>query len=90
MHIRDIEKRRRILTSHMLLEAKEKIDNIVFTCAILQHAQWQVAGRGHDVAGDFPEYSMDHRIIYLRGGPADRSYVGSDNIDVCDVEVECE
>ncbi len=50
-------------------------------------------GRGHYVAADyFPEYSMDHRIIGLRYGTADRSCqcVGSDNIDICDVEVECE
>jgi hypothetical protein len=46
--------------------------------------------RGHDVAADFPEYSMDHRILDLRCGPADRSCVGSDNIHTCDVEVECE
>ena len=49
-----------------------------------------MAGRGHDVAADFPEYIMDHRVIDLRCGPADRSCVGSDNIDTCDVEVECE
>jgi hypothetical protein len=30
---------------------------------------------------------MDQRIIDLWRGPADRSYVGSDNIDICDVEV---
>ena len=47
-------------------------------------------GRGQDAAADFPEYSMDHRMIYLRCGPADRSCVGSDNIDICDVEVESE
>ncbi len=49
-----------------------------------------MAGLGHDVAADFPEYNMDHRIIYLRCGPADRSCAGSDNIDICNVEVECE
>ncbi len=30
---------------------------------------------------------MDQRKIYLRRGPADISYVGSGNIDDCDVEV---
>ncbi len=35
-------------------------------------------------------HSMDQRTIGLRRGSADRSYVGSDNIDFCDVEVECE
>ena len=49
---------------------------------LIEHPyKWQ------DVAADFPGYSMDPRIIDLWRGPADRSYVGSDNIDICDVEV---
>ncbi len=78
------------ITCHF--KPKKKIDNIAFTCAMSQHAHWawQMAGRGHDVAADFSEYSMDHRVIDLRCCPADRSCVGSDNINLCNVEVECE
>jgi hypothetical protein len=38
MHILNIGKRRRILKNRMLLQATEKIDTIVFTCAILRRA----------------------------------------------------
>jgi hypothetical protein len=83
MHILDIGKGLHILKNHMLLQATAKIDNIGFTCMLIEHDKWQ------DVAADFPEYSMDQRIIYLWRCPADISYVGSGNIDDCDVEVEC-
>ncbi len=90
-----LKKRWLILKNHMLLHAKEKIDNIVFTCAILhnmliEHDKWQDEDEDDDVAADFPELSMDQRIVNLRHCPADRSgYVGSGNINDCDVEVEC-
>jgi hypothetical protein len=77
----------------MLLQAKEKIDNIVFTCAcnmLIEHDKWHDEDEDDDVAADFPKYSIDQRIKVLQRGPADRSYVGGDNIDICDVEVECE
>ncbi len=34
--------------------------------------------------------TVDHRIIDLLRSLADRCYVGSDNIDICHVEVECD
>jgi hypothetical protein len=57
---------------------------------LIEHDKLQDEDEDDDVAADFPEYSMDKRIIYLRSGPADISYVGSGNIDDCDVEVVCE
>ncbi len=54
---------------------------------LIEHDKWQDEDEDDDVAPDFPEYSMDQRIIYLRRDPADVSYVGSGNIDDCDVEV---
>ncbi len=88
-----LKKRRHILKNHMLLQVIEKIDNIVFTCAIIQnmlieHDKWQDEDEDDDVAANFPELRMDQRIIDLRRSPADRSYVGSGNIDDCDVQVE--
>ncbi len=76
----------------MLLQAKAKIDHIVFTCAIsqnmlIEHDKWD---EDDDVAANFPEFSMHKKIIDLRRGPADRSYVESGDIDDCDFEVECE
>jgi hypothetical protein len=57
---------------------------------LIEHDKWQDEDEDDDVAADFPEFSMDQRIIDLRRGPADRSYVRSGNIDDCDVQVECE
>jgi hypothetical protein len=94
MHIRDFEKRRGILNNHMLLQTTEEIDNIVFTCSIcnmlIEHDKWQDDDEEEDVAAAFQEYSMDQTIVDLRRGPTDRSYVGSGNIDDCNVELECE
>ncbi len=90
-----LKKRWRILKNHMLIRNKTRIDNIVFTCAILQtmlveHDTWADDDDDNDVAADIPEHSMDERIINIRNGPVDRSYVGSGNIIQSDVEVESE
>jgi hypothetical protein len=74
--------------------SQRKNFNIVFTCAILldmliEHDKWQDED-DDDVAANFPEYSMDQRIIDLCRCPADSSHVGSSIFDNCDVEVECE
>ncbi len=56
----------------------------------IEHDKWQDEDEDDGVAADFPEYSMVQRTRDLRRGPADRSYVGGGNIDICDVEVEYE
>jgi hypothetical protein len=57
---------------------------------LIEHDKWQDEDEDDDVAADFPEYSIDQRTIDLQCCPADRTCVGSWNIDDCDVEVECE
>ncbi len=57
---------------------------------LIEHDKLQDEEEDDDVEADFQEYSMDQRIMYLRRGPPDISYVGSGNIDDCDVEVVCE
>ncbi len=55
---------------------------------LIEHDKWHDEDEDDDFAADFPEYSMesmDQRIKYLRRGPGDTSYVGSGNIDDCDV-----
>ncbi len=61
-----------------------------FCTMLIEHYKRQDEDEDDDVAADFPEYSMDQRKLYLRRGPADISYVGSGNIDDCDVEHVCE
>jgi hypothetical protein len=61
-----------------------------FCTMLIEHDKLQDEDEDDDVEADFQEYSMDQRLIYLRRGPSDISYVGSGNIDDCDVEVVCE
>jgi hypothetical protein len=54
-------------TDHMLIRDKARIDNIVFTCAILhnmliENDKWEDEDDIDDVAADIPEHSMDERI----------------------------
>ena len=67
------------------------MDNIVFTCAIvhnmhLENDKWDDEYDEDNIAADIPELSMDERIISIRNGPVDRSFVGSGNIMQCNVE----
>ena len=75
----------------LLLQDTEKSTTLFlhgqFCIMLIEHDKLQDEDEDDDVEADFPEYSMDQRIIYLRRGPADISYVGSGNIDDCDVEV---
>ena len=93
MHIGDIAKRQLLLKNHML-KPKEKSKTLFlhaqFCNMFIEHDKWQDEDEDDGVAADFPEYSMVQRIIDLQRGPADRSYVGSGNIDICDVGVEYE
>ena len=83
----------------MLLHNKARIDNVVFTCAVLhnmliEHDKWEDEDDDYDIAEDIakdiPELRMDPRIVNLRKGPVDSSYVGGGNIAHEDVEVESE
>ena len=53
-----------------------------------EHDEWNDEDDNYDIAADIPEHNMDPRIINLRQGPADRSYVGGGNI--MEIEVESE
>jgi hypothetical protein len=81
-----LKKRWHILKNHMLIHDKARIDNIVFTCAILhnmliEHDKWaDDDDDDDDIAADIPELSMDERIINIRNGPVDRSHAGSGDI----------
>ena len=88
-----LKKRWRILKNHMLIHKKARIDNMVFTCAVLHnmllvHDEWDDEDDDYDIAADIPENNMDRRIINLRQGPVDHSYVGGGNIADHDIEVE--
>ena len=93
-----LKKRWRILKNHMLIHNKARIDNVVFTCAILHNIliahdatdEWKDEDDNYDIAADIPEHDMDPRIINLREGPIDRSHVGGGNIADHDIEVESE
>ena len=94
-----LKKRWHILKNHMLLHNKARIDNVVFTCAVLhnmliEHDKWEHEDDNYDIAEDIakdiPELRMDPRIVNLRKGPVDSSYVGGGNIAHEDVEVESE
>jgi hypothetical protein len=48
---------------------------------LIEYDKWQDEDEDDDVAADFPEFSMDQRIIDLRRGPgADRVYAESGNM----------
>ena len=90
-----LKKRWRILKNHILIRKKARIDNIVFTCAILhnmliEYDKWEDEDDLDDIAADMHELRMDERIVNIRNGPADRSYAGGGNIMQPDVEVENE
>ncbi len=90
-----LKKRWRILKNHMLIRDKARIDNIVFTCAILhnmliENDKWEDEDDINDVATDIPEHSMDERIINIRDGLVDRSYAGSGNTMEADIQAESE
>jgi hypothetical protein len=90
-----LKKRWRILKNHMLIQNKNKIDNIVFTCAILHNIlldfdEWNDSDDNYDIAKDIAAHSLDPRIENLRRSPADRSYIGGGNLLDGDVEVESE
>ena len=93
-----LKKRWRILKNHMLIHNEARIDNMVFTCAVLHNMliahdatdEWKDEDDNYDIAADIPEHEMDPRIIHLRDGPVDRSHVGGGNIADHDIEVESE
>jgi hypothetical protein len=77
----------------MLIQNKNKIENIVFTCAILHNIlldfdRWNDSDDGYDIANDTAAHSLDPRIENLRICPADRSYVGGGNLLDGHVEVQ--
>jgi hypothetical protein len=83
----------------MLFQSKAKIDNIVFTCAILHNMlidfdEWSVADDEYDIFTDVEtgaqRQNMDPRIENLRRGPVDRSYAGGIDIHENEVEYETE
>jgi hypothetical protein len=58
-----------LLKNHMLIQNKNKIDNIVFTCAILHNHdilldfdEWNDSDDGYDIANDIESHSLDPRI----------------------------
>jgi hypothetical protein len=94
-----LKKRWRILRDHMLIQSKAKIDNIVFTCAILHNMlidfdEWSAADDEYDIIedleADLQEEEMDSRIENLSREPVDRSYTGGLDIQENEVEYETE
>ena len=83
----------------MLIHSKAKIDNIVFTCAILHNMlidfdEWSAADDEYDIITDLQRdvqrRDMDPRIVNFRRGPVDRSYRGGQVIQDTEVEYETE
>ena len=68
----------------MLLQSKAHIDNIVFTCAILHNMlfdnkEWNNKDDNYyDIGADAGANVMDPRVVNLRYGPVDSSYVGEE------------
>ena len=93
-----LKKRWRILKNHILLQSKgckASIDNVVFTCAILHNMlldneEWNDEDDNYDIGADVGANVMDPRVVNLRHGPADCSYVGGGNLMMDDVQVESE
>ena len=90
-----LKKRWRILKNHMMIQTKLRIDNIVFTCAILHNMlidydEWNDEDDDYDIGADVGADVMDPRVVNLRRGPADHSYAGGGNLSVEDVQVESE
>jgi hypothetical protein len=90
-----LKKRWRILKNHMLLQTKEKIDNIVFACAILHNMlidfdQWSEEDDDYNITDDMTGGDLDQRLVNLRQGPVDRSFSGGRHLQDTEVEIEDE
>ena len=55
---------------------------------LLDYEEWNDEDDNYDIGADVGANAMDPRIVSLRHGPADHSYVGGGNIMEDDVQVE--
>mmetsp|Transcript_41999 Transcript_41999/g.87786 ORF Transcript_41999/g.87786 Transcript_41999/m.87786 type:complete len:97 (+) Transcript_41999:151-441(+) len=57
---------------------------------LLDYDEWNDEDDDYDIGADVGADVMDPRVVNLRQGPADHSYVGGGNMMVDDVQVESE
>ena len=79
----------------MLIQSKHRIDNIVFTCAILHNMlidfdEWSEEDDNYNITGDVAGGDLDPRLVNLRQGPVDRSFTGGVHLQENKVEIEDE